>query len=113
MDGAPRKPLVQLHGGFAKLVVTEASPRMNDAVLHLALVEHEYDEHAIARKRQEFHLTQGLLCRAGHGHDAGLAGDGRQQARRTLQQITGVAIGTEFLAQCLEGVVVGMVPDLQ
>ena len=59
---------------------------MDDAVLYLALIDHQYDQHPLAGQRQKLHLTQlmGLLTR--HGDKAGLGGDiGQQQGRRLYQ----------------------------
>jgi hypothetical protein len=85
---------------------------VNDPVLHLALVDHEYRQHAITGQGQKLDLTQGLPRRARHRDHAGLAADGRQQRGRALYEVRGASIRMQFAAQRRHAVLVQL-PHLQ
>jgi len=71
--------LVEVIRGTLELVRRIMALELDDAVLHLAVVEHQHDEHPVLREPDEFHLRHRRLAGTRQGDDTReLRGGGKQ-----------------------------------
>ena len=95
----PRIMFVNEVGGLVQLGLAIALLGMNDPVLHFALVEHQNNQHPIARQGQKLHLPQLDHLKSWQRDHTRHASDLRQHARGRINQVRGRHIWRQALAQ--------------
>ncbi len=87
----PAEQLVQVGRGAAQFLGREVTVELHDAVLHLAAVDDQDRQHAVARKSHEFDLRERRMGLARDRHDAGEMGEARDRLRGRRHQRLRVA----------------------
>ena len=91
------KALVDQSRCLPQLRLGEGPLGVDDAILHLALIDHQDDQHPVPGQGQKLYLAQLVGVRPRHGHQPGLSGDGRQQGGSGLHQFRRRFVGVELL----------------
>jgi hypothetical protein len=95
--------LVEVVRGALELIGREAALELDDAVLHLAVVEDEHYQHPVLGQRHEFDLGDRGRAGARQGDDAGEPGRAREQLRDGRNQVGGAVATRLDLAADLGG----------